>query len=232
MKPIKIAKMFILCLLVVAQVSTSFVTAKADGTDVTPEEAVVSQENTQEDPAAGEDAQESSEDTEDKEEDTSKTTNNKTSKKKVSKKKVTKKKAKKVKAQKASYTAEELRLMASIIWCEARGESNPGKLAVGIVVMNRKKSSSFPNTIRGVIYQKNQFSPTRNGMMSSALSQYKAGKFEKTEEGRECIAAAKKALSGEKKISYKGGTKNLSGYYFFSRYISGARFKLGGHMFK
>ena len=44
-------------------------------------------------------------------------------------------------------------LLGAIIQCEAGGESYDGKLAVGSVVMNRVKSSYFPNSVSGVIYQ-------------------------------------------------------------------------------
>ena len=57
-------------------------------------------------------------------------------------------------SSKKSYKKSDLRLMASIINCEAGGESYQGKLAVGIVVMNRVSSKAFPNTIRKVIYQR------------------------------------------------------------------------------
>lgn len=48
-------------------------------------------------------------------------------------------------------------LLAKLIEHEAGGESFNGWAAVGEVVMNRVKSSEFPNTIRDVIYQKHQF---------------------------------------------------------------------------
>ena len=38
-----------------------------------------------------------------------------------------------------------------------------GKIAVGNVVMNRVASYKFPNTVEGVIFQKNQFSPASSG---------------------------------------------------------------------
>lgn len=62
--------------------------------------------------------------------------------------------------------------MASIINCEAGAEPYQGKLAVGVVVMNRIKSRSFPNTLKKVIYQKYQFSPVRNGSLNKRLRQY------------------------------------------------------------
>lgn len=133
--------------------------------------------------------------------------------------------------KKAAYTKQELRLMASIINCEAGGESFQGKLAVGIVVMNRVDSKLFPNTIKKVIYQKNQFSPVRNGMLNKKLKQYDAGKTNNAQ-WKSCISAAKKVLNGQKTIIYKGKIKSLSGYHFFSVVLPGARIKLGGHRFK
>ena len=132
---------------------------------------------------------------------------------------------------KAKYTKSELRLMASIINCEAGVESFQGKLAVGIVVMNRVESKAFPNTIKKVIYQKNQFSPVRNGMLNKMLKQYDAGKTN-TAQWKSCISAAKKVLNGQRTIVYKGKVKSLKGYHFFSAVLPGARIKLGGHSFK
>ncbi len=64
----------------------------------------------------------------------------------------------------------DIKRMAAIIWCEARGESYEGQVAVGTVVMNRVESSRFPNTIEGVISQKGQFSPYKSGKYALALS--------------------------------------------------------------
>ena len=44
-----------------------------------------------------------------------------------------------------------LNLLSRLIYGEARGEPYVGQVAVGAVVLNRVKSSSFPNTIAGVI---------------------------------------------------------------------------------
>ncbi len=135
-----------------------------------------------------------------------------------------KKKAKK-------YTKAELRLMASIINCEAGGESFQGKVAVGIVVMNRVKSDLFPNSIKKVIYQKGQFSPVRNGSLRKKLKQYDAGKIHSAQ-WKSCIKAAKQALNGKTVIRLKGKTKSMKGVRFFSVYLKGAKFRLGGHRFR
>lgn len=58
------------------------------------------------------------------------------------------------------YTEEELDLLARLIFSESGGESYDTKLKVASVVMNRVTDPYFPDTIRGVIYQKNQFSVT------------------------------------------------------------------------
>ena len=54
----------------------------------------------------------------------------------------------------SSYSDADVALLARLIYGEARGESYVGQVAVGAVVLNRIKSSSFPNTMSGVIYQK------------------------------------------------------------------------------
>lgn len=78
-------------------------------------------------------------------------------------------------------------LLAAIIYCEAGSESYEGKLAVGSVVINRMRSSYFPNTLAGVIYQKGQFSPVASGRLATALAEGA---------NSECIKAAKEVLGG------------------------------------
>ena len=70
------------------------------------------------------------------------------------------------------YTQEELDLLARLIYFEARGECYEGQVAVGAVVMNRMKSAGFPNTIEGVIYQKNQFSPVKSSKWNDEITNY------------------------------------------------------------
>jgi len=143
--------------------------------------------------------------------------------------KVTEKKENKV--IEAQYTKDELRLLSALIYCEANGESYQGKLAVGIVVMNRKRSGAFPDTVEGVIYQKCQFGPASNGSLDSALSEYDKGKFTSTLE-KNCIKAAKEALNGTKYITVNDTKKNMSKYLFFSVTLRGHTFELGNHKFK
>lgn len=76
-----------------------------------------------------------------------------------------------------------LNLLARIINGEARGESYEGQVAVGAVVLNRVKHSSFPNTIAGVIYQTGAFTAVTDGQINKAVQ-------------TSCYNAAKDALNG------------------------------------
>ena len=60
----------------------------------------------------------------------------------------------------------DLNLLAHLIYAEARGEPYKGQVAVGAVVLNRVKSSSFPNSVAGVIYQKGAFSVVDDGQIN------------------------------------------------------------------
>ena len=66
----------------------------------------------------------------------------------------------------SSSNSSNLNLLARIIYGEARGEPYTGQVAVGAVVLNRVKSSSFPNTISGVIYQSGAFDAVRDGQIN------------------------------------------------------------------
>ncbi len=153
---------------------------------------------------------------------------------KKAEKKVKKKQAKKNKSKKKSYTESELRYMTTIIYCEARGESYQGKKAVGIVVMNRVRSDKFPDSVKEVIYQRGQFSPVSNGSLSRALNSYDSQKEKGKIKGtmKTCMKAAKEVLNGSTTVEVNGKKKQMKDYLFFSRYVSGAKFQLGGHQFK
>ncbi len=66
-----------------------------------------------------------------------------------------------------SYSSTDLYWLSRIIHAEAEAESYTGKVAVGNVILNRVKSSSFPNTVKGVIFEYYkgipQFSPVADG---------------------------------------------------------------------
>ena len=78
---------------------------------------------------------------------------------------------KNVEAASDSSSTSDLQLMARAINGEARGEPYEGQVAVGAVILNRVKSSQFPNTIAGVIYQKGAFTAVSDGQINLTPNQ-------------------------------------------------------------
>ena len=89
--------------------------------------------------------------------------------------------------------------LARIIQAEAQGEPYTGQVAVGNVIMNRVKSSSFPDTVYGVIFEYYQgipqFSPVADGTIYNTP-------------GSSCMKAAEEAYAGSKPVG--------SALYFFN----------------
>ena len=83
----------------------------------------------------------------------------------------------------ASYVSSDHRLLAKCVHAEARGEPYKGQVAVAAVVLNRVASSSFPNTVSGVIYQSGAFTCVDNGSINNTPDS-------------SCIRAALDALNG------------------------------------
>ncbi len=71
----------------------------------------------------------------------------------------------------ASGSTSDLQLMARAINGEARGEPYEGQVAVGAVILNRVKSSQFPNTIAGVIYQSGAFTAVADGQINQPIAE-------------------------------------------------------------
>ncbi|KUO61956.1 MAG: spore cortex-lytic enzyme [Gracilibacter sp. BRH_c7a] len=68
--------------------------------------------------------------------------------------------------KKVGYKGNDLKLLARCVYSEGRGEPFEGQVAIAAVVMNRIKSSSFPNTVAGVIYQPQAFSAVDDGQIN------------------------------------------------------------------
>lgn len=64
------------------------------------------------------------------------------------------------------YSSSDVYLLAKLVYGEARGEPYTGQVAVAAVVLNRVKSSKFPNTISGVIYQPYAFTAVDDGQIN------------------------------------------------------------------
>lgn len=114
-----------------------------------------------------------------------------------------------------TFAAGDLELLAAIIYCEAGNQPYVGQVAVGNVVMNRVKSSVFPNTVLEVIYQRKQFSPVGSGRFAIALANHKATPA--------CYAAARDAMAGSAPVG---------NCLFFRTPIPGLTgIQIGGHIF-
>ena len=68
------------------------------------------------------------------------------------------------------YKNSDIELLARLVNAEAKGEPYKGQVAVAAVVLNRIKSSSFPNSIPDVIYEPRAFSPVANGQIRNPAS--------------------------------------------------------------
>ena len=64
------------------------------------------------------------------------------------------------------YNQDDLFWLSRIIYAEAGNQSLEGQMAVGNVIMNRVENPAFPDTILGVISQKNQFTTYKNGKLA------------------------------------------------------------------
>ena len=107
----------------------------------------------------------------------------------------------------------DVTLLAALIQCEAGGESYEGQLAVGAVVMNRVRSSGYPDTISGVIYMSGQFTPAMSGKVASRI-----------EKGIKdsCMQAAQEAING---------VSNVGGATRFRRVGKNEGIVIGNHVF-
>ena len=85
------------------------------------------------------------------------------------------------------YDPDDLFWLSRIIRAESETEPFEGKIAVGNVVLNRVRSSSFPGDVKGVVFDRRggvaQFSPASTDAIY-------------TEPDRESVAAAKICLEG------------------------------------
>lgn len=114
-----------------------------------------------------------------------------------------------------TFAEDDRYLLANLIYCEAGGEPYEGKLAVGAVVINRVLSSVYPDTVVGVIYQSNQFSPVRSGRLELALTANKAT--------ADCYRAAEEAMAG---------MSNVGNCVYFRTPVDGLTgISIGGHIF-
>lgn len=110
-----------------------------------------------------------------------------------------------------NYSGSDVDLLAALIYCEAGNQPEEGKIAVGQVVMNRVASSSFANSISGVIYESGQFTPASSGWLDSVIGSAPS----------DCYDAAVAAMNG-------AGTVGNALYFNGG---SGQGIQIGDHQF-
>lgn len=71
----------------------------------------------------------------------------------------------------SNISDSDLTLLARCVYGESRGEPYNGQVAVAAVVLNRVRSSKFPNSIYGVIYQRGAFTAVSDGQINLTPNQ-------------------------------------------------------------
>lgn len=102
----------------------------------------------------------------------------------------------------------DVQQLANVMYHEARGESQQGQIAVGQVVMNRVRSGKYPSTVRGVIWQRGQFSGIRQHRVPQRFLDLAAG------------------IIAEKYPNYVGNALN-----FNALRRKGCKIRIGAHCF-
>ncbi|GAB5487599.1 MAG: cell wall hydrolase [Parasphingorhabdus sp.] len=112
-----------------------------------------------------------------------------------------------VRQQSTSGTlSAEMHCLAGAVYFESKGESLQGQLAVARVVLARAKSTRFPNSICGVVYQRKQFSFVRGGKMPRINKRHQYW--------RNAVAISKIAKNDAWKSPVEGAL------FFHARYVS------------
>jgi len=116
------------------------------------------------------------------------------------------------------YTDEEFKILVCVTFLEAGNQSYKGKLTTANAVINRVLSKKFPNTIKGVIYQKYagryQFALCApGGKLDQAMKNYGKNKGWRADYEKACIKVCKDALAGKTATDRK--------YHFFRLYYKG-----------
>ena len=112
-------------------------------------------------------------------------------------------------------TKSEAKLLAQIVYLEARGDGDKGEQAVIEVIFNRVASKKFPNTIKGVLSQKNQF-PTYKYRNKAKIRSKELKNIYKVLHGDTKILSKKAVFFGTKPYNKKVELKYKS--HYFCRY--------------
>ncbi len=133
-------------------------------------------------------------------------------------------KAKETSSKRAGkHSSNDVAILERIVEAEATGEDLKGKLVVANVILNRVNNKIFPNSIEGVVFQKGQFSPIRDGRYYSVKI---------TDTTKEAVSRALDGEDNSQGALYfaarrKASSKNMKWFDNNLTYL----FKHGGHEF-
>lgn len=121
-----------------------------------------------------------------------------------------------------SISEADFDLLVRLVTAEAGGEPYEGQVAVAAVVLNRMRSYKFPNTVRGVVYQENQFSSVP--------------KLSYIQPSETCRRAAAEAINGIDPSNgalyfYNPETSSEDGIRFFNSANLQVTARIGNHVF-
>jgi N-acetylmuramoyl-L-alanine amidase len=121
-----------------------------------------------------------------------------------------------------SISESDFDLLVRLVAAEAGGEPYEGQVAVAAVVLNRMRSYQFPDSVRGVIYQKNQFSSVP--------------KLPYIQPSESCRKAAVEAINGVDPSKgalyfYNPETSSKEGIRFFNSANLRVTARIGNHVF-
>ena len=116
------------------------------------------------------------------------------------------------------YTDEEFKILVCVTFLEAGNQSYKGKLTTANAIINRVLSKKFPNTIKGVIYQKYagryQFALCApGGKLDQAMKNYGKNTGWRAAYEKACIKVCKDAFAGKTATDRK--------YHFFRLHYKG-----------
>lgn len=118
---------------------------------------------------------------------------------------------------------EDCRVLERIVEAEAGDQDLRGRILVANVILNRIKSSEFPDTVKGVVFARRQFSPVSNG------SYYRVKVSEKSRKAVKCMIQGKDYSRGALYFMYRAGS-SASNVAWFDRDLD-RLFRYGCHEF-
>lgn len=117
------------------------------------------------------------------------------------------------------YSKKDVEELAHIIYAEGGSNKNSKQMlyCIGSVIINRKNSKHFPNTIHGVIHEKGQYSPARGN------------RYMKKKPTKRCYDVAKDLLKNGSTIP--SGVLGQAGYGTYKKYSRKLYYKEGRNYF-